>query len=664
MGQKNRLLTKSRFKVGAECPTKLFYLDNPEYGNKKVDDPFLRSLADGGFQVGELAKLYHPNGVEVTERDYDQSHKSTITHLSHDQATIFEAAIRYDDLFVRVDVLIKNGAKLEVIEVKAKSFDCTEESPFFTKKKTLRSEWQPYLLDIAFQAYVTRKAFPNSTVSSYLMLADKYATATVDGLNQRFLIRRSENRQTSILVRSGTIQADLGAPILCRVNVDEVVHYIHNEMYGSYAAWEAYVRSLADLIKNNARHPANLSADCKHCEFRIEPTKFAKETKIGFLECWQSAGVDASSYSKPMVFDIWNFRRTQSVLDSKRYFMDQVVEMDVNPQPGDNPGLSSSQRQWLQVEKVRRNDQSSYCDVKGLSTEMRSWKFPLHFIDFETTMTALPFSKGRRPYEQIAFQFSHHTVDAKGRIEHKTQYIFRERGAFPNFAFVRALKSALGNDDGTIFRYSNHENTVLCQIIDQLSAASASTPDADELISWIKTITNGSGGRGAWTGKRSMVDLCELVKRYYYDPNMNGSNSIKKVLPAILKDSNFLATKYCNPVYGTNEGIKSLNFQKWTWLKRDTSGQIADPYKLLPPIFSDEEMEIIEPIVNASEIADGGTAMMAFAMMQFTEMTDAEAKKIQDSLLKYCELDTFAMVMIFEHWKHLVDSQTKRPHAA
>jgi hypothetical protein len=99
-------------------------------------------------------------------------------------------------------------------------------------------------------------------------------------------------------------------------------------------------------------------------------------------------------------------------------------------------------------------------------------------------------------------------------------------------------------------------------------------------------------------------------------------------------------------------------------LKRNDAGQISDPYKLLPPIFSDEEMEIIEPMVNASEIADGGTAMMAFAMMQFTEMTDAEAEKIQDSLLKYCELDTFAMVMIFEHWKHLVDSQTKRPHAA
>jgi hypothetical protein len=51
-------LTKSRFKIGAECPTKLFFNDRKEYGNKKHQDEFLKALAEGGFQVGELAKLY------------------------------------------------------------------------------------------------------------------------------------------------------------------------------------------------------------------------------------------------------------------------------------------------------------------------------------------------------------------------------------------------------------------------------------------------------------------------------------------------------------------------------------------------------------------------------------------------------------------------------
>ncbi len=42
---------------------------------------------------------------------------------------------------------------------------------------------------------------------------------------------------------------------------------------------------------------------------------------------------------------------------------------------------------------------------------------------------------------------------------------------------------------------------------------------------------------------------------------------------------------------------------------------------------------------------------MAYACMQFMDMSDTERKSIIQGLLKYCELDTLAMVMIWEHWK-------------
>jgi hypothetical protein len=60
-----RYLTKSLFTLALECPTKLYYIKKEnEYANTKLDDPFLEALRDGGFQVGELAKLYHPGGVD------------------------------------------------------------------------------------------------------------------------------------------------------------------------------------------------------------------------------------------------------------------------------------------------------------------------------------------------------------------------------------------------------------------------------------------------------------------------------------------------------------------------------------------------------------------------------------------------------------------------
>ncbi len=57
---KPKYLTKSRFKLGRECPVKLYYTGKKEYPSTNDDNDFLASLAEGGFQVGELAKLLYP----------------------------------------------------------------------------------------------------------------------------------------------------------------------------------------------------------------------------------------------------------------------------------------------------------------------------------------------------------------------------------------------------------------------------------------------------------------------------------------------------------------------------------------------------------------------------------------------------------------------------
>ncbi len=47
-----RPLTKSRFKLALDCPTKLYYTGKEEYENKQEEDSFLEALAEGGYQVG------------------------------------------------------------------------------------------------------------------------------------------------------------------------------------------------------------------------------------------------------------------------------------------------------------------------------------------------------------------------------------------------------------------------------------------------------------------------------------------------------------------------------------------------------------------------------------------------------------------------------------
>jgi hypothetical protein len=65
---------------------------------------------------------------------------------------------------------------------------------------------------------------------------------------------------------------------------------------------------------------------------------------------------------------------------------------------------------------------------------------------------------------------------------------------------------------------------------------------------------------------------------------------------------------------------------------------------------------------DEGEIADGGAAMMAYASMQFTEMGQEEAGHIAAALLRYCELDTLAMVMVVEYWRDLLSVSAR--HAA
>ncbi|MBQ7165856.1 MAG: DUF2779 domain-containing protein [Treponema sp.] len=148
--------------------------------------------------------------------------------------------------------------------------------------------------------------------------------------------------------------------------------------------------------------------------------------------------------------------------------------------------------------KLGRNEPVILTDA--LRAEMQRWKYPLHMIDFETTASALPYHTNLRPYENIAFQFSHHIIKADGTIEHAGQFLDIDSDGCPNFTFVRELKKQLEQDDGSVFRYAPYENTILNGIHDQLAASDEK--DKDELMAFIKSITHGGhGNRPPYKGR-------------------------------------------------------------------------------------------------------------------------------------------------------------------
>jgi hypothetical protein len=482
--------------------------------------------------------------------------------LKQENVVIYEAAFRFESLFVRVDILKKTGTNVQLIEVKAKSYNA-EESSFYKKKtRELDSGWEPYLLDVAFQTHVATKAHPELNFSPFLMLADKQTLATVDGLNQNFILEKTGERSRA-RTKTQLSKKALGAQILKQVDVSGEVTFINNDFKRAGKSFTDLIQFYSSVYTSGDRVFDGIGGKCKSCEYRIGSELKSDGKKSGFEECWkEQLKLKDSDFQRPFAFEIWNSRKTDELISENVIFMDQVKQSDLQPKgkAKDVDGLSTSERQWLQVEKSQKCDLTSYLDEEGMRQEFANFVYPLNFIDFETTMVAIPFNKGRRPYEQIAFQFSHHILTEDGRSEHKTEYINRLRGHFPNFEFVRALKLALESNKGTIFRYAVHENTVLCQIHDQLQNSTES--DRDELCAWIKSITE---KKGEWSGPRNMVDMCEMVKRYYYNPLTKGSNSIKKVLPAILNTSEFIQKRYSHPIYGDSVGSKNLSAGAHKW---------------------------------------------------------------------------------------------------
>ncbi len=654
-----RYLTKSRFKIGVECPTKLYYTGKKDvYADQKLDDRFLEELANGGYQVGELAKHYFPDGVEIGRGYEGDGVAETRRKIESGDCTIYEAAFRVENYFIYADIVEVKDGIIYVYEVKAKSFDPLSDS--FKKKRGdgLISDWIPYLNDIAFQKMVIRKAFPDRDVRAHLALVDKSQRCPTDGLNQKFRVIRTEH-DTTVTVGDLT-REDLAVRLIRVENVDEICdRLIDGDLFDGPLglSFEATAVALADHYARDAKYPPQPTKACTACEFKSDPMQSPLGLRDGFRECWSEIfGWGDEHFERQSVLDVWDLKCKDKLIGEGRVTLEQVDESDLNMKGADHPGLSRTERQLLQITKARSNDLSSHLDRSGLAAEFESWRFPLHFIDFETSMPAIPYNAGLRPYEGIAFQFSHHIVYEDGNVEHKGEFLNTALRAFPNFDFVRALKKELDKDDGSVFQYSQFENSYLNLVYRQL--LEIETPDRTELLEFIREIARANDRTEAmgekWPeGPRLMVDMLRLVKRHYYDPATRGSNSIKQVLPAILNSSPYLQQKYSRPIYGATGGIPSFNFVNHSWVTRQ-DGRVVDPYNLLPKIFdglSDKDQDIL---LRDDDLRDGAAAMTAYGKLQFEDMSEAERTAIQRALLRYCELDSLAMVMIYEGWREMM----------
>lgn len=136
-------------------------------------------------------------------------------------------------------------------------------------------------------------------------------------------------------------------------------------------------------------------------------------------------------------------------------------------------------------------------------------KYPIHFLDFETIMPAIPRYAGTRPYQQIPFQWSLHILSEDETLKH---FEFLHDGdTDPRLELTKALLDAIGAE-GSVIHYTPFETTVLRGLAQAL-------PKYERQIN--KIIAR-------------LWDICAALRKYYYHPKFHGSYSIKQVLPALV----------------------------------------------------------------------------------------------------------------------------------
>lgn len=626
-------LTKSDLKTARSCSTKLYY---KKLGYPTVDrvDSYTRILADGNFIISKIAHLLYPEGIYISANLNSDEHiaaamQETITQLQKENVTLFEPVLYADHKLARADILVKQGDRIEIIEIRVKGFDSKAHDELiknrhlslFRNKRTgkVGGEWRHIIEEVAYQVGILQEMLAEHLpqlqveIAPYLIVPDRTKTTAIDNLASYFQIQRVSSPRNSfsklngVTVNfSGDIQELWQDQFLTKVSIESEVAELVEPTITIAQKYIGY------LIERSPEIFAPISKSCKGCEYRAS----AQDPRDGFKECWGDL-----AEVEHHVLELYQMGRiggnetplVNEMIEQKQVSMFDVPLEELNDE-------TYSERQLIQIEYTQKNKE-------WISDELPSFlqkvEYPIHFIDFETSRMAIPYHAGMQTYEQVAFQWSCHTIAAPDAPPIQTEWLDLEHN-FPNFQFAESLMECLG-DRGTILTWATHENSVLRDIYYQMQAYDYQNP---ELKAWLAN-TAKLGPKGT----SHLVDMNALTLKHYFHPLMKGRTSLKCVLPAVWKTN-----AYLHEIPYFQEYYQEIN------------GEVLSPYDVLPQLQIGDRIQVVN---------EGAGAMLAYQDLMYGENRDlsrdnqAMRSQWKELLYQYCRLDTMAMVIIWTHWHRL-----------
>ncbi|WP_373034250.1 DUF2779 domain-containing protein [Sulfurovum sp.] len=321
----------------------------------------------------------------------------------------------------------------------------------------------------------------------------------------------------------------------------------------------AEVRKLQDNIPNVLRE----------FETYLEDTVNEPDIDIG-SHCNKPYECDAKEYCwrvqrnipEYSIFNIFNLGSKKQV----ELYEQGIV--DINDIP-DNFDMTVKQSQAV------RDYRSGVTHINKEAIEgfVGTLSYPIYHLDFETFQQAIPEFKGISPFMQIPFQYSLHIEHEDGTLEHCE--FLAEDGSDPRELLAHRLCEDIPNDVTVLAYNMGFEKGVIKKLALEYETLSSHLLEIHDNIKDLMT---------------------PFQQKYYVTPSMNGSYSIKYVLPALVPEM--------QAAYKELDGVQN-----------------------------------------------GGEAMQAFANL--SKLNEVEKVKMRNALLEYCKLDTLAMVRVLGKLKEV-----------
>lgn len=225
--------------------------------------------------------------------------------------------------------------------------------------------------------------------------------------------------------------------------------------------------------------------------------------------------------------------------DKRRDLLSQGI-VSITDVPDAYP-LSAKQR--IQVSAAKSGE--IQIDRDEIVKRVEAWEYPLQFLDYETFAYAIPQFDGIKPFQQMCFQYSLHTIDSPG-AEPRHDFFLSHGDDDPPRALSESLKEAMAGGIGTVFVwYESFEKT-------RNSEMAVMFPEHAAFYEEVNAKT---------------YDLMKIFSdKLYIHPDFKGRSSIKKVLPVLVPE---LSYKDLGIGDGMTATIKWFRAVKWETLSAE-----------------------------------------------------------------------------------------------